>query len=270
MGTPDILYAVLARLYNLYRWFVRSIIVRFASRVIFLSRSYPESLRLSNKVKERIRIVRLGLDVQRFSPSSKGSKLKAEYGFNSSDKILLFVGVLDKSHRYKGVDYLIKAVHIARSKNATIKLVVVGGGELVSQLKQLAQELDLEQYVVFAGQVPNEHLPPYYAMCDILALPSITGGPESFPAVLGEAMAMGKPCIASDMPGVRDALRNGYTGLLTPPKDSQALAQAILRLAEDDTLRREMSHNARKEVESRSWQKCAEETEVIYNEVVRS
>jgi glycosyltransferase involved in cell wall biosynthesis len=264
---PGFVYSVLAELLNLYYWFAQTVSLRFASRIIFYTQSYPESLGLGTKIKERIRIVRNGVDSQRFSPRSDGSRLRAKYGFDSTNKVLLFVGALPRSHRYKGVDYLIEAVHIARSKNTTIKLAVVGGGGLVPELNKLVAELELGQNVVFTGAMPNEHLPPYYAMCDIFVLPSVSS-PESFGQVLQEAMASGKPCIASDLPGVREVVKNEKTGLLVPPKNPEALAQAILHLAEDDSLRNEMSHNARMEVASYSWQKCAQEMEAIYNEVL--
>ena len=268
-GTPDIVYLVMAKLFNLYTWFTRSITLGYANRLIFLTQSYPESLWLSRRIRERIRIVKPGIDVQTFSPLNDGLKLRAKLGFNASDKVLLFVGSLARSHRYKGVDYLIKALHLARNRNSAIKLVIVGKGELVTELKQLAHELNLGGDVVFTGLIPHEQLPPYYAMSDIFVLPSISG-PESCGFVVLEAMASGKPAIISDLPGVRDNVKSNETGLKVPPKDSQSLAEAILRLTEDNSLRNRMGHNARKEIESYTWEKCAEETEAIYREVATS
>ena len=267
-GMPSIIYSVMAKLYNLYNWFARSVSLRYVDRIVFYSQSYAEYLRIPNKIRERVRIIRPGVDIQRFSPLNDDLKLRAQFGFSHSDKVVLFVGALDRSSRYKGVDYLLKAVHLARNENATIKLVIVGGGELVPMLKKLVAELELGQNVVFTGAMPNDHLPPYYAMCDIFVLPSIPGGPESFGLVVLEANASGKPAIASDLPGVRDAVKNEKTGLLVPPRDPEALAQAILRLIEDDDLRSQMAQNARKEVESHSWQRFAEEMEAVYSELV--
>lgn len=259
----DFLYSVIARSYSK---FSRSVSLRHVNRLVFLTRSYPESLGLSTTIKERLRIVRPGVDIRRFSPQNDGSKLRAKFGFNDSDKVLLFVGALGKSNRYKGIDYLLRAMRQVRNRNSHVKLAIVGGGELVPELKRLAQEVKLEQDVLFTGSVPHEQLPPYYAMCDIFVLPSISG-PESCGFVVLEANASGKPAIVSDLPGLRDNIDNERTGLRVPPKDSQALAQAILRLAEDDSLRKEMSQNARRDVERCSWEKCAQEIEAVYNEV---
>ncbi len=262
----DILFSMIAKSYSKLS---RSISLRYVDRLIFLTRSYSDSLGLSTKTRERVRIVRTGADIHQFSPANDGSELRAKYGFNDSDRVLLFVGALGKYNRYKGVDYLLRAVHQVRNENSYVKLVIVGGGELVPELTQLAQELNLGQDVIFSGSVPHEQMPPYYAMCDVFVLPSISG-PESCSMVLFEAMASGKPSIASDLPGVRDTIKGGETGLKVPPKDSGALAQAILCLVEDDNLRSEMSQNARREAEGLSWQKCAEEIEAVYREVIVS
>lgn len=259
----DIPYSMVAKAYSK---FSRSISFGYVDRLIFLTRSYPESLGLSTRIKERLKIVRPGIDLQAFSPLNDGSKLRARFGLDQNDKVLLFVGALVKYNRYKGVDYLIRAMRQVRNRNSHAKLVVVGGGELASELKNLARELNLAQDVIFTGSVPHEQLPPYYAMCNIFVLPSISG-PESCGLVVIEAMASGKPAIVSDLPGVRDNIESGSTGLRVPPKNVEALADAILRLVEDNSLRNEMAHNARAEVETYSWQKCAEEIEAIYKQV---
>jgi len=264
-GKSDLLYSLMATLYIIYLWSARTISLRFASRIIFQNQSYPESLGLSIKIKERIRIVRTGVDSQLFSPLNEGSKLRAKYGFNDSDRVMLFVGSLAKSHRFKGIDYLIKAIFVARNNNGNIKLVIVGGGDLISELKQLARKLELEHDVIFTGSILHEQLPPYYAMCDAFVLPS-TSGPECYSLVVLEAMASGRPVIVSDLPGVRDNVNNERTGLKVPPRNPRALAEAILRLAKDDNLRIKMGQMARKETERYTWAKCAEDTEAVYRE----
>jgi len=268
-STPGIVYSIMAKLYDLYTGFSRRVSLRYVGRLVCSTLSYPESLRFAPKIRERIRIVTSGVDIERFSPLKEGSKLRAKYGFDSNDRVVLFVGSLDRSHRYKGVDYLIKAVHLARKESSDVKLVIVGGGDLAPKLKKLVQELHLGQNVVFTGSIPDEELPLHYAMCDIFVLPSFSKV-EAFGLVLFEAMASGKPCIASDIPGVRDVLKNGKTGLLVPPRDPEALAQAILRLAEDNKLKSEMAQNARRDVESCTWQNCAERIEAVYKEIATS
>lgn len=250
-----------------YSKFYRNISLSFANKLIFLTESYGESLKLPERVKEKIQIVRSGVDAQRFSPQNDGTLIRKKYDFTDEDKIILFVGRLTIHNRYKGIDYLIKALSNVRHENNNAKLVIVGRGELVSELKELVKQLKLEQNVIFATSVSDEELPYYYAMCDYFVLPSISG-PESFGIVLLEAMASEKPVIASDLPGVRDVVKDDENGLLVPPKDSGALADAIICLLENEEVRGRMGKNGRKKVGDYSWERIAEETEKVYNEVM--
>jgi len=253
---------------GLYSKFYRNISLSFANKLIFLTKSYGESLKLPEGVKEKIQIVKSGVDAQRFSPQNDGTIIRKKYGFTEEDKIILFVGRLTIHNRYKGVDYLIKALNKIRNENNNVKLIIVGQGELVSGLEELVKQLKLENKVIFAISVSNEELPHYYATCDIFVLPS-TSGPESFSIVVSEAMASGKPVIASNLPGVRDIVITGKTGLLVPSKDSEALADAIIKLLNDEYLARKMGLNGRKIVEEKyTWKKATEMTENIYNEVI--
>jgi len=259
----DALYSIIAKLYSR---FSRSISFEYVDRLIFLTQSYSESLWLSPKARKKVEIVRPGVDINIFSPSNSDAGLRAKFGFSDEDKVLLFVGSLVKYNRYKGVDYLIKAMRQVCDVSNHAKLVIVGGGELVPELKNLTQELNLEQDVIFTGPVPHEQMPPYYAACDIFVLPSISG-PESCGLVVLEAMASGKPAIVSDLPGVRDNIKEWRTtGIKVSPKNVDELAHAIQRLVEDDRIRNEMAHNARAEIENYSWQKCAAEMEAIYRQ----
>ena len=251
-----------------YSKFYRNISLSFVNKLIFLTKSYGESLKLPEGVKEKIQIVKSGADAQRFSPQNDRTMMRKKYGFTDEDKIILFVGRLTIHNRYKGVDYLITALNKIRNENNNAKLVIVGQGELVSELKELAKQLKLEKEVLFAISVSDEELPYYYATCDVFVLPSISG-PENSPIVLFEAMASGKPAIASDLLGVRDIVINGKTGLLVPLKDSEALADAIIKVLNDEDLARKMGQNGRRLVEEKyTWEMAAEMTERVYNEVI--
>ena len=252
---------------SLYSKFYRNISLSFIDKLIFTTKSYSESLRLPERIREKIQIVKLGVDAQRFSSQNNGVMIRKKYGFTDEDKIVLFVGRLTIHNRYKGVDYLIKALNKIKNRNNNVKLVIVGRGELVSELKELAKQLKLEKEVIFATSVRDEELPYYYATCDVFILPSISG-PESFGIVLLEAMASGKTAIASDLPGVRDIVDDGITGLLVPPKDPDALADAIIYLLENEGIREKMGKNGRERVKGYSWDKIAEETEKVYERLV--
>ncbi len=258
-----LLYRMIVKSYDA---FFTSLGIRFIDRIIFFARSYSDSLRVSPGIRKKFRVIRPAIDVERFSPSAETAELRRRLGFTPEEKIVLFVGGLSSWDRRKGAHYLIAAMAEVEKKIPAARLVIVGGGELVPELKRLANHLGLESQVFFAGPVYGEELSRYYAMCDLFVLPSIH---EPFGLVILEAMASGKAVIASDIPGARDNVRHGETGLKVPPAAPPALGEAISYLLGDDELRNRMGQNARKEAEGRSWEEVAQETVKAYHEVLK-
>ena len=261
----NVLYSLIS---STYSKICRTISLKYADWIVFLTQSYSESLKLNKKIRKKIKIIKSGVDTQRFSTTNDGATLRKKYGFTDRDKVVLFVGSLSLYNRYKGVDYLIKALSGIRSADGNIKLVIVGRGELVSELKELAKQLKLENEVIFATSVSDEELPYYYAMCDVFVLPSISG-PESFGIVLLEAMASGKPVIASNLPGVKDVVKEGITGYLVEPKNVEQLGQRILKIMEDVEHGKKLGENSRKVIiEEYQWTNIVEEFEELYNSTI--
>jgi len=154
--------------------------------------------------------------------------------------IVLFVGRLVY---YKGVEYLIRAF-----KNINAQLVLVGSGPLENDLKHLAKDLEIEERVHFLNNIPDADLKAFYHACDIFVLPSIEKT-ECFGLVQLEAMACGKPVISTNLPtGVPWINQHKKTGLVVPPKDVEALHQAIVFLLENEKLRNEYGKNGQERV----------------------
>jgi phosphatidylinositol alpha-mannosyltransferase len=145
---------------------------------------------------------------------------------------ILFVGRFTEPR--KGFKYLLRAIPQVHQQFPEARLVVVGTGAPERFAGQM------ERYgvsgVEFVGFVPRSDLPRYYASCDLFCAPSVAR--ESFGIVLLEAMASGRPVVASAIPGYEAVMRSGHEGLMVPPKDPQALALAIVRLLSDRELRR--------------------------------
>lgn len=148
---------------------------------------------------------------------------------------ILFVGRFNEPR--KGFKYLLRAMPLVHQQFPNARLIVVGGA------KPLKFEGLMERYSVrnvdFVGQASPSELPRYYASCDLFCAPSTSG--ESFGIVLLEAMASGRPVVAGDIPGYRSVMTHGKEGLLVPPKDSHALALALVRLLADAPLRDRLS-----------------------------
>jgi len=165
-----------------------------------------------------------GVDLTRFNPNNDGSFIRGKYGLNQKFVILL----LGRLSRQKGVEYLLKAVPYLTQDMKDFIILICGEGEQEEQLKKLTKELNIAEYVKFAGHLQSELVPLAYAACDLFVLPSIF---ETFAITLLEAMATGKPVIATSVGGVPETITffNEFRHeIIVPPRSSKKLAEAIL------------------------------------------
>lgn len=255
---------------SLHHRLVGRAILRRAARLIVTSMDYgaasPRIAPLMNSGSSRVVELANGVDVDRFHPALDGGSVRQQYGFSGDDCVVLFVGGLDMPHYFKGVDVLLRS--LARIPDAHVKLMIVGDGDLRPRFEALAHELRITERAVFCGHVPDETLPLHYAAAEFAVLPSTTRG-EAFGIVLLEAMACGKPVIASALPGVRSVVDQGCNGLLTPPGETEALAASISALANSPEQRASMGARGRqKTIERYDWAHISERLESIYAEVL--
>jgi phosphatidyl-myo-inositol dimannoside synthase len=154
--------------------------------------------------------------------------------------VILTVGRWAASERYKGADDLIRAVAHLRTAFPGLNLVAVGGGDDLPRLKNIAKDLNVSAAVHFLEGISRQQLAACYARSDIFALPS-TG--EGFGFVFLEAMAFGKPIVGARAGGATDLVDDRVNGLLVPPRDTQALAQALEQLIRDASLRTKLGQH---------------------------
>jgi glycosyltransferase involved in cell wall biosynthesis len=166
----------------------------------------------------------------------------------------------------KGPQILLKAIPEIIKTHKDAFFVFVGGGE-VDEYKKLAEELGIQDWVRFTGYVEEKLKSLYYKASDIFVLPSIETF-EVFPLVLLEAAASGLPMIVSDLNAFKCIIEDGYNGIVTRRGDPKALADAIIYLLENEDARKKMGENARRKVENYSWEKIAEMTEKVYEQVL--
>jgi phosphatidylinositol alpha-mannosyltransferase len=134
--------------------------------------------------------------------------------------------------------------------------------------EKLVKDMGLTDNVVFVGFVPSDELPSYYRSADIFCAPA-TGG-ESFGIVLLEAMACGKPVVATNIQGYASVLAHGEEGLLVPPRDEESLARALLSLLNDKPLRLQMGAKGRTKAEKYSWPNIARQIMDYYDSLLSS
>lgn len=152
----------------------------------------------------------------------------------------LCVGCVGRLRRLKGQDLLLEAFARLVAARPDALLVLVGDGPLEPELRRRTAELGLADRVVFAGYRPDARA--VMAACDVVALPSRH---EAFGWVLAEAMAEGAAVVGLEAGGIPEVVTHGVTGLLTPPEDVEALGAALVKLATDEALRRDLAQAGR-------------------------
>lgn len=248
-------------IFSLYRLFFLPIILRLSDEITCASLDYIKHSSVGGyylKHRDKFSQVPFGVDLKQFYPAEQ----KSEPSYN-----ILFVGGLDRAHYFKGVDKLIEAYSQVYQKIPQAYLTILGQGDLEVVYKHLAKEKKLEDKINFVDNADNDSLVKCYQSSDLLVLPSINQN-EAFGLVLLEAMACGKPVVASNLPGVRSVFKNGKQGLTVRPGDSLDLAEKILMILEDQKNKNRMGEMARRLAEKRySWHLAGEKLNEIYYRV---
>ncbi len=247
-------------------------VLHTADRIIATSFDYAEHSLLKNHeapIKNKLVEIPLGVDTERFSPCEKDAELLRHHKIDPASFVLLFVGGLDRAHAFKGVEVLLRAFKLFcefqnTSKTASATLVIVGDGYSRPSYAALAQELGIQEQIVFTGRVTDDNIPRYYGLADCICTPS-TSQSEAFGMVALEAMASGRPVIASNLPGVRKLVIEKRTGMLVRPGDIVGLAKTIETMAGDPELRARYGVAGRtRAVEHYGWEAIGEELERVY------
>jgi glycosyltransferase involved in cell wall biosynthesis len=239
-----------------------------ARRILFTTLDYARTSTYVGDLARSAKAMELpgGVDVQRFHPGIDGMATRRRVGLTHMDRCVVFVGGLDQPHYFKGVHVLLDA--LARIQGPSVHAVVIGDGELRESYARQATQLGLSGRVHFTGRVPDADLPAYLAASDVLVLPSVTRG-EAFGLVLLEAMACGKPVIASNLPGVRSLVAQTGGGEVVPPGDAGALAEVIERMLSDAERRSQLGVAGRLSVEQRyAWPRIGERLLDVYTAVL--
>jgi len=241
---------------------VREYLIRKADAIITVSSSLRDDLINAGVPVDKLFVVYNGVDLDRFNTHQPD--LRSTLGFGRGDFLITEVGSI--CHR-KGQDLLISACERIRGEIPNLKILFCGvedDGEYKERLLRQIKEAGLEKDVKFLGV--REDVPAIIAASDILCLPSRN---EGFPRVLLEAMALGKPCVATDVGGTRELVEDRATGLLVEQEDAAALADTILRLYRDEALRRRIAYEGCKRVREKfSSRKTAELISKIYSRLL--
>jgi phosphatidylinositol alpha-mannosyltransferase len=175
---------------------------------------------------------------------------------------ILFVGRFDPR---KGLPDLMRACAAIAREGIPFRLILVGEGRMRGAVERMAGGL-LRGRVHFEGQVGHNYLPRYYASADVFCSPARGG--ESFGLVLLEAMASGVPVVTTDLPGHRTVISPNVEGLTVPPRDPDALADALRRLLGDSVLRASLGARGIETARAFDWERVVDRLEQIYHSLV--
>lgn len=208
-----------------------------------------------------------GVDVKSFKFAVEGRKeILKKHGLNNSPVILF---TKHFSPRY-GAQYLIPAMKKIIKEYPSVRLIMTNDDTWKEKIINLAKKYGVINNILLPGYLPYEDLPKYYSACDVFVHPSINDQ-ETFGISLIEAMACSKPVIATAVAGPKEIIEGGdNVGLLIPPKNSEAIANAVIELLNNPSKRNQICENARRYVESKyTWKKVAEETSKVYQHVLK-
>jgi phosphatidylinositol alpha-mannosyltransferase len=183
--------------------------------------------------------------------------------FNDGKTNILFVGRLEKR---KGFEYLLEAYRLIKPEVPNCRLIQVGPGVRLRRKYERRIKRHKIPDVFFTGYATYSDLPRYYKTADIVCFPAT--GRESFGIVLLEAMAVGKPIIASAIDGYSRVLSDGVEGIMVPPKNAGKLAEAILKLSKDEKLRQQMAARGKPKAMKYDWSLLATRLLDFYTETL--
>jgi glycosyltransferase involved in cell wall biosynthesis len=218
-------------------------------------------------------VISPGVDIKRFYPQNKIPGLRKMLDIFEDEIFVLAIG---KFIPRKGFEYLLEAFHIVvnQKKIKNIKLRIGGRGPLKPKYEKLIDKYSLNSFVTFLGYIKDKDIPSYYSEADIFVLPSIVddkGDTEGLGVVSLEANACKTPVIGSKVGGILDVITDGMNGYFVEQKNSQQLAEKIIKLADSRELRTMMGEKGRHIVEQNfNWDNISKRIIEVYEFMQRT
>ncbi len=236
-------------------WMIRRRLHKLHGRIAV---SEPAMNFAKKNISGEYQIIPNGIDLEQFSPDVSPME-----EFCDGKQNILFLGRLEFR---KGLNYLLNAYLLLKREIPNSRLIVVGPGtRLRKRYEKWVRQHRLED-VVFVGYAPYEDIPRYYKTADVFCAPATSR--ESFGIVLLEAMAVGKPIVATNIEGYASVLTHGEDGLLVPPQNSKELARALISLLNDAPLRQQMGVRGQLKSEKYSWEHVSQRVLDLYHEAL--
>lgn len=220
-----------------------------------ISESTANDLRARGVPDNRLSVIHCGVDRDIYSPDQSLSRYDSP--------TILYLGRIKK---YKSIQHLLVAFHAIRKKIPNARLMIVGDGDFLPQLRKLSASLGLDDAVEFPGFVSREDKVTRLRRAHVAVLPSLK---EGWGLTNIEANAVGTTVIAADSPGLRDSVRHDETGLLYEYGNTEQLAERLLMILQDDKLRHRLEQGGLAWADRFSWDSAAVEFEKLLQKVIK-
>lgn len=213
---------------------------------------------------EKIKVIPNGIDLKKFDGIKKDYEFRRRFAADN-EKIILSLGRLVFE---KGIQHLIYAMPKILSNYNDAKLVIVGKGGMIDELKQITVNLGIQDKVYFTGYMAGNNVQKMYKVSDVAVFPSTY---EPFGIVALEAMLGGTPTVVSDIGGLNEIVKHGETGLKSYAGNANSIADSVTQLLYDYDLSEKITKNAKLEVvQNFNWTKIAEDTRKLYEKAIIS
>jgi PEP-CTERM/exosortase A-associated glycosyltransferase len=223
-------------------------VLRQADAVVTICDTLRDDLSTRVVDPSRVFVVGNGVDAEGFDPALPDREVRERWGLKGK-QVVAYVGTFQP---YEGLDLLIRALPQILSKRPAAHLVIAGGSAgastaAESSLQALVESIGLRAHVTFTGRLPHAMTGSVYALADVVAYPRLLTRTTALTTPLKplEAMAMGRAVVSSDVPAMRELVRDGETGTTFPAGQQDGLARACVRVLEDAALRRALGERAR-------------------------
>jgi glycosyltransferase involved in cell wall biosynthesis len=239
--------------------------LKTAKKIIAVSSKVAEEFKTIGVPEDRVTIIPNGVNLDEFNCTPNGDNFRKRLSIKKNEKLILSIGRLEE---IKGFQYLITALSRIQSEINPIKLVIAGPEfNYGQQLRKLTAETKMEDKVIFYGPIDGREKLDAFAAADITVVPSIY---EGFSIFLLEAMAAGKPIIATKTGIAQELIQNGKNGFLTNSGDAEDLSEKILTILNDNQLSSLIGRESRNTAKDFDWEKIADQILLIYNQCLEN
>jgi len=253
---------------NVVKWALQTVLLTRADVCFAISEYAAANFRRGFAPVERIRMVGCGIEEGLFAPDeAMAGRLRARLGLAGRPVLLTVARLVPR----KGHLTVMQALRDVKQRFPNVAYVIVGEGEYRERLERGIAEYGLQEHVIMAGRAADDELCGYYTLADLMVMPShdIPGKPtEGFGLTFLEANCCGTPVIGSRTGGIPDAIADGRSGLLVPPRDPRALAAAIQRLLGEPGAARVMGRTGQERARTQfTWEQVARRVDAAFEEI---